>query len=269
MIANSEPRRRRSKARRVVTAIHKWLGLASALIIVVISVTGILLNHSSSLNLDENTVESRRVLDWYGLSPEGEPLGFQIGDHWMIELDGELFFDGKPVASEGKLLGAGLLNGEFIAVFETTALIFDETGQLLEKIDSFGAEQTPATRAGIAGGELAIEFGENVHVLPGLLSFEPLGEREVAWFEPDTIPKDLREQIETAYSGEGLPVSRVVLDLHSGRLFGTVGVVVYDLAAIAFLVLAGTGIWLGLRKRRNQRSASDPPDNRGPYADIS
>ena len=269
MIANPEPRRRRSKARRVVTAIHKWVGLASALIIVVISVTGILLNHSSSLNLDQNTVESRGVLDWYGLSPAGEPRGFEVGDHWLIELDGELFFDGEPVGSEGKLIGAGLLHGELIAVYESKALIFDEAGQLLEKIEAFAPEQYTIMRAGIAADELAVQTKHGIWRMPGIMTIEGVDDSAVDWFEPDTIPKDLREHIESAYSGDGLPVSRVVLDLHSGRLFGTVGVVIYDLAAIAFLVLAGTGIWLGLRKRRNQRSASEPQDNRGPYADIS
>ncbi|MFT5465155.1 MAG: hypothetical protein ACI8UO_000242 [Verrucomicrobiales bacterium] len=262
-----EPRRRRSKARRVVTAIHKWLGLGSALIIVIISVTGILLNHSNSLNLDQSETDSRWMLDWYGLSPEGEPRGFQVGDHWLVELDEEFFFDAEPSGSEGRLIGAGMLNGEFIAVFESTALIFDETGQLVEKLDSFAPEQHSILRAGIAENELAVETKHGNWQLPGFLAIEQVEDREVEWFEPDKLPKTVREQVESAFSGDGLPVSRVVLDLHSGRLFGSIGVVIYDLAAIAFLVLAGTGVWLGLRKRRNQRRVDGSFDDKGPFGD--
>ena len=44
----------------------------------------------------------------------------------------------------------------------------------------------------------------------------------------------------------------VLLDLHSGRLFGAQGELVMDLAAICLLILAASGIWLFfLRQRTN------------------
>lgn len=260
-MANGSDRRPRSKAKRVVTAIHKWIGLGSALLVIVISGTGLLLNHGPELKLDETPADAPWLLNWYGLNPEGEPRAFVADGHWMVEWDGEFFFDGESAGSEGRLAGAGMLKGEFVAVFDETGLIFDDSGQLLEKLDSLGVagvEGHPAMRAGVAGDELVIEVSSGVWVLPNLRDVAPLGDREVAWFEPAELPADARVEVELAYRGEGLPLSRVILDLHSGRIFGRLGVLLWDLAAIAFLVLAGTGLWLGLRKRRNQNRQENP-----------
>ena len=43
---------------------------------------------------------------------------------------------------------------------------------------------------------------------------------------------------------ETLTLDRVILDLHTGRFFGTAGRIIMDLAAVAMLLLAFTGIRL-------------------------
>ncbi|MBL1432554.1 MAG: hypothetical protein COB94_003805 [Gammaproteobacteria bacterium] len=40
---------------------------------------------------------------------------------------------------------------------------------------------------------------------------------------------------------------RMLLDLHSGRVFGRYGIYVMDFAAIGLLVLSCTGLWIWLR----------------------
>jgi len=46
----------------------------------------------------------------------------------------------------------------------------------------------------------------------------------------------------------------VLLDLHSGRIFGPVGVLVYDLLALTLGFLAISGLVLWFRGRRNGKS---------------
>ncbi len=46
-----------------------------------------------------------------------------------------------------------------------------------------------------------------------------------------------------------LSAERWLQDLHSGRFFGTPGLIVVDLASVLMLVLAGTGILLWWRSR--------------------
>ena len=47
-----------------------------------------------------------------------------------------------------------------------------------------------------------------------------------------------------AYRGGGLPLERVILDLRSGRIVGQWGVYVVDGAALLFLALVITGLWM-------------------------
>ena len=50
----------------------------------------------------------------------------------------------------------------------------------------------------------------------------------------------------------GLPLDRVLLDLHSGNLFGTWRPLAMDTAGVAMLVLVGTGLttWVKTGRRR-------------------
>ncbi len=56
-----------------------------------------------------------------------------------------------------------------------------------------------------------------------------------------------------AYSGDGIPLDRLILDLHSGRFFGSIGKWIYNLATIGVLILSATGFILFLRTRRRPR----------------
>ncbi len=40
-----------------------------------------------------------------------------------------------------------------------------------------------------------------------------------------------------------------MLDLHNGRIFGGFGVFLIDAAAVLFLILAVTGVWMWARSR--------------------
>ena len=51
-----------------------------------------------------------------------------------------------------------------------------------------------------------------------------------------------------AYRGSGLSLERVILDLHSGRIVGQWGVYVVDGAALLFLALVITGLWMWMKQ---------------------
>ena len=61
----------------------------------------------------------------------------------------------------------------------------------------------------------------------------------------------MRQNILRQYRGHGLSLERLLLDFHSGRIFGPAGVVIYDLLALVLGFLAISGLVLFLRGRRN------------------
>ena len=53
---------------------HRRIGLTAIILVIVLAVTGIMLNHTEALKLDETYVESATLLGWYGFEPEGEAV---------------------------------------------------------------------------------------------------------------------------------------------------------------------------------------------------
>ena len=52
-----------------------------------------------------------------------------------------------------------------------------------------------------------------------------------------------------SFRGRGLTLERVMLDLHSGRIFGDFGIYIMDAAAVALLWLSGSGLWVWWSRR--------------------
>lgn len=52
---------------RIYMMVHRILGLASALFVVMFCVTGIMLNHSRTWGLDHINVSSDWIMRWYGI----------------------------------------------------------------------------------------------------------------------------------------------------------------------------------------------------------
>ncbi len=58
------------------------------------------------------------------------------------------------------------------------------------------------------------------------------------------MPCGLRGRLVEAYRGKGLLLERVLLDVHSGRILGAWGVYLVDAAAVLFLGLVLSGLWM-------------------------
>ena len=52
--------------------------------------------------------------------------------------------------------------------------------------------------------------------------------------------------------GEGINLEKLILDIHTGKLFGIPGTIISDLTALAIIFLTGTGIY-NLWKRKRKR----------------
>jgi hypothetical protein len=73
------------------------------------------------------------------------------------------------------------------------------------------------------------------------------------WAAPGVAPDTLQQAIARHYRGSGPSLERFLLDLHSGRIFGSVGILIYDLLALAIAFLALSGLLLWVRGKRNSK----------------
>ena len=233
---------------------HRRVGLLVAVLVAVLAITGLLLNHSDRLGLDRTNIVTGWVVDWYGLAPVEDPVHFRAGEHWVSWIDGAAYANGKRVGEAGGTARGAVAFDSLVAMATSEAVIvFTSDGELVERL---GVAFLPGAiaRVGTAASKdrIVIRTPAGQYASDSdLLAWSPFGD-EVVWSQAGTPTDVVLERQLAAYRGQGLPLSRVLLDLHSGRLFGSVGAAVMDAAAILLLVLVATGIvnWSGFRKRR-------------------
>jgi len=242
---------------------HRRIGLVAAIFVVVFVITGVMLNHTERLGLTDVRARSAVLLDWYGIQAPAQALSYQAGSHWVSELGERIYVNGKAVATEySGLLGAVVLEDMLVVALEGHVLLLDETGALLEVLG--GAEGVPSgMRAiGTQEGTLVVRGGHgDYRADKDLLHWEKAGATATAtWAQAATTPDTLYAIMAAAYRGEGLTLERVLLDLHSGRIFGRYGPWMMDAVALALLVLVLSGIWVfsHAAQRRNGMQDETP-----------
>jgi uncharacterized iron-regulated membrane protein len=97
---------------------------------------------------------------------------------------------------------------------------------------------------------LAVKTARGIYLTDeNLLEWSRAANPDVAWSVAAPTTPSLTEDLKKAYRGTGLPMERIMLDLHSGRILGRAGVYLVDAAAVLFLLLAMSGVWLWGRRR--------------------
>lgn len=243
--------RRRSSAKagkplRSVLQWHRWFGLGAALFAVVLSITGLMLNHTQVLRLDERRVNFPWMSQLYGINPPPLVTAYQVQNHWISQWGDRLFLNAGPVNATGSLRGATNSAGMIIAAGNDQILLLSPRGELVERLP------LPGLRAvGKSDAALVVRTEEGLLLADEqLIGWSPLPEQtEVTWSDSAPLPDALRRDIQHALRGEGLPLERIVLDLHSGRILGSAGVWLMDAAAAALVFSAVSGVWLRMRRR--------------------
>jgi len=236
---------------------HRYFGLATALFVVVLSLTGLALNHTEALQLDARHVRSGTLLDWYGIHAPETFVSYRAGSHAISQLGNHLYLDLQPVpAAEGKLAGALEYAGLVVAGLDSGLLLFTRDGELIEQLGPAAGVPAGIQAVGTdTAGKLAIKTAlGDYRTDENFIEWTPASESDVSWAAATPPEPQLAEALRNAWRGTGLPLERVLLDLHSGRIFGEAGVWLVDAAALLFLLLAGSGVWLWGRRRASARA---------------
>lgn len=246
--------------KRTLLAWHRWVGFASALFLVILSLTGLVLNHTEFFKLDAIQVRNDFILSRYGMEPATSVRAYRIQpDANLAHLGGQLFYNSQALCSATQ--PKGIIHGEhFTAIATAEHLIYlTREGALIEQV---GASQLPyheLLAVGRTAEGQAVLIGDTGNWLPDAdwIHFQEYsGAYQVEPLAAIALPKEELDALLTAFQGAGVPLYRVLLDLHSGRLFGWGGRTLMDLSALAILLLISSGISGWLRKSRQ------PPTHR-------
>lgn len=245
----------RKKLKFIAFLWHRRIGLAAIVLVIILAITGILLNHTESLQLDETYVESSAILNWYGLEPEGEIVSYIIKKHIVSTWGKQLFFDNQPVARTTQIL-RGVVWAEqlVIAAFDTEIFLLTHEGELVERVptsQSFSSIQ----RLGLKYERPVIETGDPLYYMADehILDWDVIINDGIEWSVKTQLSESQIGELRHAFRGNGISMERVILDLHSGRIFGRYGIYLMDAAAIALLWLSLSGLWVWWRHDVKQK----------------
>jgi hypothetical protein len=201
---------------------HRWVGTVLVAFVLYLAVTGILLNHSSDFGLDRQYIGWSWLLDAYGMG-EPEPYAGRVEVGPLVVVG-----DGRRVH------------------------VLLESGELVETIDLAAQLPQAIARLGRAGDRAVLQSGDRLYQSDDELTiFEAWDDGDaaaVSWSREVEADTEGLEALQAAWRGQGLTVERVLLDLHSGRIFSLPGRLLMDILAIGMILLGVSGLLLARRR---------------------
>lgn len=236
--------------------LHRWLGIVVLVFVLLLAVTGIALNHADQWGLDRRHVDWGWVLAAYGIEAPAPEASFEAGGHRATLVGERLYFDGRELARGIEALAGTVTARELVVVAAARdVFLLTPVGELVERIPV--GERLPHTIAalGMMSERVVLKSGDALYRFDDeLLQVEPWPDGVsdgVRWSAPTPIGASELDAIEALYRGHGVTMERLLLDLHSGRLFTRLGTLVMDAVAVLLILLGLTGLWMWLARPGN------------------
>ena len=206
---------------------HRHVGFFLALFLVLLSATGIVLNHAMDLGLDRSHMPKRLAALFYGNS-SSEVIIFaadarHADGNYIVWAHDQAYFNRTPIGSlTGSLIGSVRLPDELVIASSSEILLVTSDGQLIERI---GPSFLPGELSGLGVSEaerlVLLADGVLYGATDDLTGFTEI-DQKVAMsgplnYQPESLAQFLSQIDQTA----AVSWQRFLSDLHTGRIFGS------------------------------------------------
>jgi hypothetical protein len=235
-----------------INQVHKFTGIAVCVFLIHLSITGIFLNHTEDLGLDEKYTDSPMILALYNIPMPNKEESFSINNHFISRFGNQVFLNNQPVfKSEAPVIGAVILNQMLFIAIENELVLLTEEGELIEKLTTANGVPAKIQKLGVLNSLLFLKTSNQV--------WESDDEGQ-EWRESDSsfnewsnevvMPDEKTQQVESYFLGKGVSLEQFFLDLHNGNIIKGFGKWLLDIIAIFLLLISISGVWIWLRKKR-------------------
>ena len=230
---------------------HRYAGITAAFFVIILSVTGLALNFNEQLRLDTTPLDNNWLLNHYsiGVFPV---TSFKTNSNIVSKASDFIYIDGQyAIRQTDKLVGAIIVDDTLVLATSNNLLVFDQENELIDEISKLtGLPEKPLGISLTQNGEPVLR-GVNTYWKgsPSLDSWQPLEGPHPKWVAPIDTPDTLNKSIQEHARSHEINLERVMLDLHSGRLFGDWGENIMSISALLLVFLSITGIIVWTRKK--------------------
>jgi len=237
---------------RLVRHWHARIGVLVAIFLLFLALTGLALSHTDSLGLDKRQVSVTWLMRWYGLHSAAPSHGFLFQGGYLAAADGRWVMNGRVLGDAGQIPVGAVSWGGMRSLANAEALyLYMADGRLVDKLSGAALPDHPIKRLGTLDNRLVLETTKGRFVTDDGLAWQPLNQGQPIWSVEQNLPEAESASLIKAFA-PSLPLERIILDLHSGRIFGHYGPVLMDIVAIVLIVLSLSGMWIYLRTIRRR-----------------
>lgn len=251
------PSKRTSIRNTIIRYLREWhrkLGITSAFFLIFLSLSGIALNHTESLSLGKSLISSEWLLDHYGVK---KPELIRYFYNKKISVTNNYVWLENQLLTETNdaIISATKYQQFWLVLTSSQLIIFDSLGNLIDKLDTTLGLPENINQLGINNNYIIVQTPTGLYKtdenLIDWLKFTP--KDAVSWFNEEAITEKEINQASQRYRSQFLSLERVILDAHSGRLFGDFGVFIVDITGIILILLSISGIYIWLRHAKTKR----------------
>jgi uncharacterized iron-regulated membrane protein len=237
---------------RFIRRWHARLGITAALFFMVLIVTGIALNHTERLSLAYTSIQSEALTRWYGL-PAPQLLAVYEAEGEFIATPQVWLYQGHRLPEGGgPVIGVVRTPDMLVVATAQTLSLFTPTGERIDSLRGTALPHTPISGLGRTANAIVLKSPNGLFSSVDGIAWQAITTEETVWARAQTPdPRTLAHA--NKQLAPSLPLERIVLDLHSGRFFGSYGPFLMDAAALVLLVLSLSGVWIQWRSWRQKR----------------
>ena len=230
---------------------HRYIGVTVSLFVIILSATGLFLNFSDTLKLNKTHTSTSWLLNHYNIG-NFSVTSYETDNYLVSQASNFVYLNGHYALNlKESLVGAVNLNEYILLATQTSLVVIDREGQIVDEIGKFtGLPENPLGISITNDGHPVIR-GINTYWKGSneLSAWQPLKGLHPEWVAPTETSNNINTLIQKHARSNEINYERVLLDLHSGRLLGSWGQNIMSISAVLLLVLAITGIFIWLRKK--------------------
>ena len=248
---------KRSRPNKRITQLlhlwHKHLGLYAAIFIILLSLTGIALNHTGTLNLNNLYISSDWLLDHYNVAEPSTLKHFPVNKTAVYQADDLLIINNNVITPIQQAIVGAVDQGDLVIVaLKNKLLLIEDNAHVIAIFDQKDGVPTKINRIGLSADQQVIFETETklITVNDSFSQWSRFNNSEIIWSTSHAIDKALRKELNKRYRAHIIQLETLVLDLHSGRFFGQYGELFFDFIAILliFLAISGVFVWFKLNR---------------------
>jgi len=233
---------------------HRRLGIFAAFFLIFLSISGIALNHTNFLSLSHQSISTPWILSHYGIKAPTD-IRFYQEKNWLVTNQLVWLHDLLVFESDDTVVSVAKYQSYILLATHSQLILFTQTGEIVDKLDSSSDLPFAISALSVSDSHIVLNTADGYYQSDSdLMSWQKIQPIiEPAWATNVASTQAELVLAQRQFQSQFLNWEKVILDAHSGRLFGGFGVWFMDIVAFILILLSMSGIYIWLRHSKSKR----------------